>query len=171
MLYPIMKQTLRATLTTLAFIFICDTTFSQNKKFVAFCADSNGIGHAFISLGYEDSEKLMTVNDGAWGLYPKESLNGVKSLVIGQVPGKIVDDYLRDTDLILVITVNDEEYEKVISKLNLWSTKNYELLKSDCLSFLIDVANIFSYKLNIPRRTGLENHPAKFLEKLIENNN
>ncbi|GAA0871835.1 hypothetical protein GCM10009117_09810 [Gangjinia marincola] len=166
-----MKQTLRTTLTLGLFILIYCSTFAQDKKFIAFCADSSGIGHAFISLGYEDSQRLMTVNEGSWGLYPKESLSGGKSLIMGEVPGKIVDDFLRTTDLILVVTVTDEEYNDATSKLNEWRTRNYELLESDCLTFLIDVANILSSKLDIPKRKGFENHPAKFLEKLIGNNN
>jgi len=143
---------------------------SQDKKYVVFSAKASGVGHAFITLGREDPVQMMTVHDGSWGLYPQTSRLGGKSFLIGEVPGKMKDDFLTKRDYNYVLTVSGSEYAEVLEKLNIWRGKNYELLKSDCLSFLIDVANVFKSRIKVPERSGFDNHPAQYLQALIEEN-
>lgn len=144
--------------------------FSQNNRYIAFCAKEDGVGHAFISLGREDSEKLMTIYDGTWGLYPKEDKDSGKSFFIGEVPGEIRDDLLTKNDYTYIIIVSEDEYNQALQKVVEWQNKDYELLKNDCLSFLIDVANIVKEKIEIPERRGYKNLPAEYLKALINQN-
>ncbi|WP_299683635.1 hypothetical protein [uncultured Dokdonia sp.] len=97
--------------TILLFILLMLTSnlFSQDKKYIAFCAKDEGVGHAFVSLGKEDPEKQMTVHDGTWGMYPTNSTEGGKSIIIGEVPGGIRDDFLTKKDYTFVIS----QYQKL----------------------------------------------------------
>lgn len=144
--------------------------FAQDKYFVAFCADGGVPGHAFISIGRESSSSSSSINDGVWGLYPSSSSQGAKSFVIGAVPGYLKDDFLRNVDYVLSVEVGKDDYDRVKSTINKWKNKNYELLENDCLSFVIEVANILSGKITIPQRQGFENFPAKYLKNLIDSN-
>lgn len=143
---------------------------AQDKYFVAFCADGGVPGHAFISIGRESAISQSSVHDGTWGLYPATSSGAAKSIVIGEVPGGLRDDFLRNKDYTYVIEVSKAEYDMVKSTISKWKNKNYELAETDCLSFVIEVATIFSARITIPPRTGFDNFPARYLKKLIEVN-
>jgi len=155
---------------TLILGFFQLVSLAQDKYFVSFCADGGVPGHAFISIGRESPSSSSSISDGTWGLYPVNSFDAVKSIIIGEVPGQLRDDFLRNRDYTYTIEVTESEYNRVKSTISRWKSKNYELKESDCLSFVMEVANIFSGKINIPSRSGLENFPAKYLKKLIDAN-
>ncbi len=140
---------------------------AQNKYYLVFLATSEGnVGHAFVSFGYEDMDQQMSVTDGSWGLYPKK--DGDMKSVIGQVPGEIKDDFLNNAEVKLIKSVTKQQYEAALEVLKAWKNKDYELLKSDCVSFVIEVANTIG--LNIPERSGLDNFPWRYVEKLKDQN-
>jgi len=141
-----------------------------SKYFVVLLADLGIPGHAFISLGREDEELQSSITDGTWGMYPKDSVSGLESFFIGEVLGVIKDDYLRNKDYSLIIEVSEDEYNDAKAVLEKWRSKNYELLKSDCLSFVIEMANAISDKITIIPRTGFDNLPAEYLKELILEN-
>ena len=143
---------------------------AQDKYFVTFCADGGVPGHAFVSIGRESPTSMSSISDGTWGLYPANSAEGIGSPVIGEVPGGLRDDFLRNRDYTYTIEVSNTEYDKVKETVNKWRNKNYQLGQNDCLSFLIEVVNIFSGKIKAPSRSGLDNFPARYLKKLIDMN-
>jgi hypothetical protein len=141
--------------------------FAQNKSFVAFCAKDGFPGHAFVSLGHEDEKQQMTIHDGTWGLYPKTSVEGGKSFVIGEVPGEIRDDLFTNSNHTYVIEVSEIEFNKTLKTINKWRKgTGYELLEKDCVTFIIEIANIYRDKIVIPKRKGLDNLPAEFIKKI-----
>lgn len=152
-------------------LFLMTTYYgiAQVKYFVVFCAKGGVPGHAFVSFGKEDNNKQASITDGSWGLYPKSSYEGASSPVIGEVPGNIANDFLTKIDLRLIKEVDFNTYNKALSLKKDWSSKNYKLLESDCLSFLIAVANTVS-GLKLPERSGLANLPVQYLQKLLEMN-
>lgn len=151
-------------------LFLQLSASGQDKYFVTFCADDGIPGHAFISIGRESPGSLSSISDGTWGLYPVNSSEGIASPVIGEVPGILKDDFLRNRDYTFVLEVNKSEYDKVKETINKWSSKNYKLVLNDCLSFLIEVVNLFPNKIKAPFRSGFENFPARYLKKLIDSN-
>lgn len=152
-------------------MFLNSALWSQEKYFIAFLATEEGpVGHAFVAFGRESEAQQMSISAGAWGLYPASSTSGAKSLVLGTVPGKLVDDFKRNSDVSLVLQVSKEEYELAMSIKELYAASNsYELLKNDCLKFLIDIASCCS-SLNLPERSGFENLPMAYLKKLKQLN-
>ena len=160
----------RNNLIVILLVFSVKVAFCQDSKYINFYAKEDGVGHAFVSLVWEDSKEQMTRLEGTWGLYPKRSKDGGKSFFIGEVPGEIRDDIKTQKDLIFSLKVNDVEYSTAIKIINQWKNKNYELLESDCLSFIIQIACIAEKRIVIPKRSGFENHPARYLTKLINLN-
>lgn len=142
----------------------------SNKYFITLLADDGFPGHAFVNFGKEDDDLMMSISDGTFGMYPKESINGVISLLIGEVPGEIRDDYLRNKDYRLIIEVEAEDYNNCWEILEKWRSKNYQLLKSDCLSFVVEIAEKLSTYINVIDRDGFDNLPAEYLKKTIKEN-
>jgi hypothetical protein len=151
--------------------FVNDISQESDRYLVAFCANEGIPGHAFVSYGYESEELKMTVHGGTWGLYPSVREKGIASFFIGEVPGELRDDMVTNSDHTFVIEVTQEEYKAVVRVKESWATQSYEISKTDCVSFLIEVASIFEDKINIPTRDKLENFPARYLIKLIDLNN
>lgn len=141
-----------------------------SKFFVVLLADKGIPGHAFVSLGRESDELESSVTDGTWGMYPQNSVSGIESVIIGEVPGVIKDDYFRNKDYSLVVEVSKGKYEVAKTVLEKWRSKDYELLKSDCLSFVIEIANVLKDEITVIPRTGFDNLPAEYLKKLILEN-
>ncbi len=136
------------------------------KYFIVLLADEGIPGHAFINFGRESDLQRSSITDGTFGMYPKE---GIK-IKIGEVPGELRDDFLRNSDHKLIVEVNKAEYDNCLGILNKWRSKNYELIKSDCLTFVIEIANAISSKIKVPTRIGFDNLPAEWLKKLIQTN-
>jgi hypothetical protein len=137
------------------------------KYFIVLLADSGVPGHAFVSFGIEDDILQSSITEGTWGMYPKSNTSGVASFLIGEVPGQIKDDYLRNKDYSLIIEVSGSEYNTCKAILTKWRNKNYQLVKSDCLSFVIEIANVIKNKITLIPRAGFDNLPAEYLKSLI----
>lgn len=154
------------------FMFIlCIPHYGQDKYFVSFLADDGVPGHAFISIGRESEKEKSSITDGTWGMYPKKNNSNVKEILIGEVPGKLKDDFLREVDLTYSCEIKFDDYNKMKGIILKWKSKNYELAKNDCLTFLIEIANVINYKIKVPKREGYKNLPSNYLKKLIELNN
>lgn len=140
------------------------------KYFIALLADDGVPGHAFVNFGRESDAQMSSITDGTFGMYPITKILGGLSVVIGEVPGIIKDDFLTNKDHRLVVEVSALEYQKCLSILQKWRSKNYQLLKSDCLSFVVEIADAIAAKISVPSRIGFDNFPAEWLKKLIQNN-
>lgn len=149
-------------------IFPLSDAYSQdelNKHYINFIAGEGKLGHAFVLFFYESEEEQMTVYDGTWGFYPKDG----KGIFHG--PGEIRDDYPRQSNAIhwLRLSISKEQYYKALAVKTTWENKEYTLTKSDCVSFITEVAQALG-DIDIPDRAYLENFPVSFLGKLIELN-
>lgn len=137
----------------------------EEKHFITFWAKNDfttgrkSPGHAFISLAHEDNEKQMTVSDGAWGFYPKETGITKENIYnLGEVSGKIVDEIKNATprDKGFTLLVSDEEYQKILEIKKQWNQKNYQMTVNDCISFVEEVARAIK-GLRVPARKRIFN--------------
>lgn len=149
---------------------LCSNLYGQDKRFLVFYAkkeswDDKTAGHAFISFIKEDPIQKMTIVEGCWGFYPKKTSQGVLSIAIGSVEGNIKDDFLTQKDVGLTVEVNKSEYENALLIKDKWNSKQYELTVSDCVSFVIEIAQSLSGKLNLPQR-GFFDLPHSYIEEL-----
>jgi hypothetical protein len=155
---------------------------SQSKYFVAFCSEevskSSAGGHAFITIG--KGEPFTCNIDGgdgeAYGLYAADfektdcvpsKFNALASYFVGELPGCLFNDIRTSVDNYLVLRCSFEEYLMVQTEIENWKRKTYELKKHDCLTFVIEIAKLFSYRLTIPPRSGVfNNFPNQYMLKL-----
>lgn len=144
---------------------------AQDKYFIVFCGNEGIPGHAFVVFGRESYSDQMSIVDGAWGLHPASGKEGGKSFIIGEVPGAIREEGIgKKCDFNVVREVSQSEYSNGLDIKKQWASKGkYELTKSDCVSFLIAVAQTVK-SLKIPTRAGLDNFPAKYVQSLSNNN-
>ena len=155
---------------------------SQPKYFIAFCSEevstSAAGGHAFITIG--KGEPFTCNIDGgdgeAFGLYAKDDNNKdcvpskfnalISKIYVGGLPGCLFNDIRTSVDNYLVLRCSFEEYLMVQTEIETWKKKNYRLTTQDCLTFVIEVAKLFSDRLTIPSRSGFDNFPNQYMLKL-----
>ena len=166
-----------------ATLFAFHVSQAQTKKyFVAFCSEevstSAAGGHAFITLG--KGEPFTCNIDGgdgeAFGLYAKDDNNKdcvpskfnalTSPFYVGGLPGCLFNDIRTSVDNYFVLRCSFEEYLMVQSEIETWKKKNYKLTSQDCLTFVIEVAKLFSDRLTIPSRSGFDNLPNQYMLKL-----
>lgn len=169
------------------FCFFVQAAQSQsNNYFVAFCSkeasSSSLAGHAFVAVGNGDPFTCSVDGETeSWGLYATDagkdnagckpsSIQAGKSIFVGKVPGCLYSDVRTDMDNVYVLRCSFDEYLKVAGIIGEWKKKTYQLKEQDCLSFLIAVANIFKNKITVPSRTGFDNFPNKYVQKLKDAN-
>lgn len=176
-------------LLVLLFILLINTQ-AQNKYFVVFCAKEGFLGHAFVGFGKEDSS-LKSSTYEAWGLYPKDMLSALSAGAsfsgvtinatkegtiigndyLGPFPGKLKNDFLTKTDNKLIVQVSQNQFQKALKVKENWKNRGYQLGMSDCVNFLMAVAqSLGSITVTVPPREGMSNFPKKYLEKLISVN-
>lgn len=154
----------------------------QSKYFVAFCSEevstSAAGGHAFITIG--KGEPFTCNIDGGdgecYGLYaadfektdcvPSKFNALVSPIFVGGLPGCLFNDIRTSVDNYLILRCTFEEYLMVQLEIQSWKRKNYQLKTQDCLTFVIDVAKLFSDRLTIPSRSGFDNLPNQYMLKL-----
>jgi len=165
------------------YLVLANHIYAQ-KYFVVLCskqASLNSFGHAFVVIGKGDAFTCdIDGGDGeAWGLYARnqsnkecepKGFNALKSFFIGALPGCLFNDINTDISNYYEVKCSFEEYIVVQTIISEWRNKNYELTKSDCLSFLIDVASAFKDRIKLPDRNLFENLPSKYVQKLIDLN-
>jgi len=154
-------------------LFSLNSLCAQNYFIAFFGENLNPIsgsvtGHAFIGIGkgipltcdiYEDSTEMF-------GFYPKIQIQGGKSLWAGPVPGQVKNDVRTDINLYFYQKIEFADYIKVHLKMESWKTKQYQLLRSDCISFFIDIASICP-NIKIPDRktyTLPQNYVYQFIQ-------
>lgn len=172
----------------IVFIFFTSTMLqstgqhSKSEYFIAFCSEeiskSAAGGHAFITIG--KGEPFTCNIDGgdgeAFGLYAADfehtdcvpsKFNALASYFVGELPGCLFNDIRTSFDNYLVLRCTFEEYLLVQTEIEKWKRKNYELKKQDCLTFVIEVAKFFNYRLTVPTRSGIfDNFPNQYILKL-----
>jgi hypothetical protein len=123
------------------------------------------VGHAFVAWGKEDWAQQQSVIQ-AFGFYPKDGKG-----VLSYVPGKIVDDLvsgsLHQATKLISVKVNSDVFNSAKQKISQWETQDYNVMKKNCIDFVIDVAT--SAGVKVPSRGSLE-LPEDYLERLIDAN-
>jgi hypothetical protein len=161
----------RASILFLFFVINITISNAQEHYFIVFCGNEGVPGHAYVFFGRESSKQQASVADGAWGLYPTKKIQGVMSYVIGEVPGRIMDEGLsKHCDYKVIREVSKKEYENGLKVKKNWSDRGtYDLTKRDCVSFMIAVAQCVN-GLDLPERSGLDNFPSRYVKALFEIN-
>lgn len=155
----------------LIIIFNTNKFSAQDNYFVGFFAEkmnlSTPVGHAFIGIGngvpltcdiYGNETEMF-------GFYPEVRLEGGKSIYAGPVNGKIKNDVMTKIDNYHYKKIDFPNYLKVKLKIEEWKKKKYELTKQDCISFFIDVGELFP-DLIIPDRTKFTT-PDEYVKDFI----
>jgi hypothetical protein len=138
----------------------------RRDYFISFCANSDRMGHAFISFGYRSQADARWVHGGAWGFYPQDELWGLFSVAIGEVPGYLKDDCQTRSDICLMMPISYYQYQRVQQVVVDWRNRRYVLYEKDCISFLIAVADALG-GIRLPQRTGISNFPTHFVQEMI----
>lgn len=145
---------------------------AQQQHYVAFCSTTNGTaGHAFVAIGYEDTDLGMTVYDGSWGKYPEPDASAWEKVYskFGPVPGEIRDDALEQVNHRFVVEANSEEYQMVAALIQEQQAypNDFSLTEGDCVGFVIQAAKIFEKRIRIPKRNLTAITPNRYIERLI----
>jgi hypothetical protein len=169
------KNIFKKGLAALLMLFLATSfSFAQDKYFVTFYGSDGGTaGHAFIAFGKEIADPGMSVDEGAWGLYPDNSIAGGASVILGPVPGQIKSDAetiaSNDDKYGIQIEVSKEDYEKAKSIRDKWDAKGtYQLVFQDCVSFISEVAEQLD-SVTVPQRIN-NIMPVDYILKFIEKN-
>lgn len=158
-------------------ILFSQFTLKQDRHYVSFYV-SNDIapGHAFISLLTKDITTGITLHKGAYGLYPRGYVDALRSVIpnVAGVPGAVINEAhntAKDHGLIgFTIEIDKEEYHRIMSVIEEWKSQRlYDLIKKDCLTFMMDVADEIP-GLIIPERRGLKILPKFYMMELISVN-
>ena len=97
------------------------------------------------------------------------------AILLGRVKGEVVSDhkpdYVRASDKHFTLTINDEDYDRVMATIARWRTAkqpSYSLDKANCIHFVGEIATALG--MNGAPRKGLMRRPRSFLEALTEDN-
>jgi len=140
-----------------------------------FCSRKNAgagpdVGHAFVVWVAEDPERCFSSAE-AFGYYPqRDDAAGIVRAVVGPVPGELRREMAegRIVTSILKVKVDEAAYRASERARERWiSGHRYQLLVSDCESFMMEVAR--SAGLKVPPRWAAPT-PHAFLEQLISLN-
>lgn len=119
-------------------------------KMVVLMARDGNPGHAYVAaLSYRDDIEGF-VTDGAFGLYPAESLN---KWILGEVKG-VVDIGGGDAspDVAVIVWTNPKEHSDVLGLRDKFQKEGtYSLLAKDCVSLVAEAAKKLG--LNTPSLT------------------
>lgn len=144
---------------------------SESVYKVAFCARGGStVGHAFVAWMVYDGKTRQCRIPVGYGFYPREGVKLVSS-VFGYVPGAILDEAKNpNTRLLthcLIVNVDEEVYkgsQRVIQK---WKTRDYNLFRNNCISFLMDVGRAVG--ISVPGRSATD-LPADYMIRLAQAN-
>ncbi len=84
------------------------------KYFITMLADVASFsspGHAFVNFGKESDAQMSSITDGTFGMYPDHWSKGI----IGEVPGQIKDDFLRNSTYKKIVEVSEVEYDQCLA--------------------------------------------------------
>ena len=131
-------------------------------------------GHALVSWFYRPATGDNDQNQNHMiGFYPSSLL--VKTQVATGTPGQIEDEEAslikhRDVESlseILIVRVDRKTYETTLSQGKLWANRRYELLSSDCVTYLASIVRVIG--IAGPSRV-LSPTPSLYVQVLIESN-
>ena len=138
-----------------------------NEYAISFAArdEKGSYEHAFVVWYFSDPLKRRT-NRRAGGFYPA---GGEKyKLLIGGVPGEVLDDSKEKIAKSLTILVNKEIFEQAELVEDQYNDNTYLLLANDCTTFVQKVCEVIP-NLIIPNRT-LNIYPSSFIGALYDKN-
>jgi len=149
------------------------TKFEKSKYYLVFCARGGSpTGHAFVAWG-KDSFDANACQASAYGLYPKDGAAAIVRSLFGPVPGKIVAESLASkTSYRLIVQVDSTQFAAAEAvRQEKWSKvleSKYELLVTDCTTFVSDIAGAIHLKR--PERAEYL-LPESFLKEMMKLNN
>lgn len=146
-------------LKSLFFVLVLNAnSFAQTDYFVGFFGENVGtnapFGHAFIGIG-KGTPLTCDINGSETemiGFYPKVRIEGGKSFFFGPVDGQVKNDVRTSINSYTFKKITFADYIKVKLKIEQWKTRKYELTRTDCISFFIDIASTFT-DTQLPDRT------------------
>ncbi|MFC5862082.1 hypothetical protein ACFPT7_07240 [Acidicapsa dinghuensis] len=131
-------------------------------------------GHALVSWFYRPATRADDQNENQMiGFYPSPLF--LRTKVATGTAGQLEDDAAglikhRDVESIseiLIVRVDRATYEATLSQGKLWVNKRYELLSSDCVSYLASIVR----QIGIAEPTRfLSPTPSLYVQGLIESN-
>lgn len=124
-------------------------------------------GHAYVTWVVFDAANRQSRAESR-GMYPRSKADRF-SLVRG-LPGELRDDAInrgQKSDARYVVQVNRRAYEEALRVRTDWRSGTYALLRSDCVSFVADVARASGMKT--PTRAGNPT-PKGYVDALIRAN-
>lgn len=146
------------------------------EYFLGVFAESIGVnspfGHAFIGVGKGTPFTCRVDAQGTviYGFYPKEKIDALGSYWLGPIDGAVASDVFRNPDHQFFITIDEIEYYLILQKVEEWKRKQYQLVKNDCISFIIDICkSVPNRSVILPDRTKYD-LPQKFVTRIIELN-
>ncbi|PSU34611.1 hypothetical protein [Photobacterium lutimaris] len=146
-------------------------TWDKNDGYyIVFVARDYVPGHAFVIWSVRDRINKEWKESLAFGLYPK---SGGKDTVFGTVPGKLKREGIKSISSInngLAVAVSKKMYDYSLMNTKAIRTGDYpyNLSAQNCVHFTDMVAR--SISLKTPNVVGIENHPQKYIAKLLELN-
>lgn len=141
-------------------------------------------GHAFVTFSVSPPKKQRTFLSIGHTVQPGTSPVSAAWSYFGEsIPGYLAEEkYTSAMQACLVAKVDKEDYERglaltkdPLASMGITSPalpvlQAYKLGSEDCVSFMIDVANVLNYKgLKVPSRGAME-LPMKYMQRLIGSN-
>jgi hypothetical protein len=158
------------------------TTYSEEPRsgssiphswYIVFLADGGSLtGHSYVVWGQENPSKLRS-EQYCFGLYAQGG--DLKELVFGKVVGELRDDdcwSAINTTHRLIVKVDEVDFHNAMGVYHRWAQLEqegrleYELRYSDCVTFLIEVAEAVG--LSTPSRGLL--FPQDYVKQLMRAN-
>ena len=93
-------------------------------------------GHAFVTITKKNGTQSVTQN---FGFYPN---SGPKSLGLGNVSSKVVDDNNHEVNASIKMNINDITFDLIRQNAIFFATQDYNLESNNCANFAIDLFNI-----------------------------
>ena len=97
------------------------------------------------------------------------------AILMGRVKGEVTSDhnasYVKGSDRHFTVTLNDEEYDRLIAAVERWRTArqpSYDLGKANCVHFVAELAAAIG--MSAAPRKGLMKKPRSFLESVTGEN-
>jgi len=140
---------------------------SKSTRTVVICSREGTPGHAFVVLGHEDEEKLVSSVE-AFGFYPDDKLKAV----FGPVPVKLANEFAQGKGTAkaacrVIAKVDEPTFRKVNAIRRDWVKRKYDVLEADCVTFTGDVCTALGLKT--PERIDAK-LPAEYVRQVFELN-
>ena len=122
--------------------------------------------HAFIVWYYSNAEGKRTDMRAA-GFYAVGA-DSMYDLIIGGVPGKVLDDSNEKINKQIIVLINKSIFETALQVEKKYQDSTYRLGTNDCVTFVSKVAEVIP-GLEIPSRV-LNIYPSSFIAALYNDN-